>query len=179
MAAYVLLREKHFSIMTYPLAILNRLLRIWPSYIVAILIFYSIFMHLGEGPNWQIVVGQVGLCDMMWRSLLFVDNFVKNGTEMCMNWGWYLQNDMQMFVVSAFFILIYKKNKFFASFSIILTILTSYAYTMSYNYTHHYKVPIHLEDFGPDDTSFTNLYIKPYSRCPPYLIGLLLGIGYI
>ena len=179
MAAYVLLREKSFSFFTYPLAILNRVLRIWPSYIIAILIFYSILMHLGDGPIWHIWLDQVYLCDNMWRALLFIDNFVDNGTEMCMNWGWYLQNDMQMFAFSALLILFYKRDKFFGSFSIILTIVISFAFTMTYNYTHNYKVPIHFEDFGPEDTSFQNIYIKPYSRCPPYLIGLLLGIGYM
>ena len=59
MAAYVLLKEKFFSISNYPLLILNRLLRIWPSYLISILIFYSIFMHLGSGPNWDLAENQV------------------------------------------------------------------------------------------------------------------------
>ena len=115
----------------------------------------------------------------MWRSLLFIDNFVNNGAEICMIWGWYLQNDMQLFIASAIFILLYKRNKFFSCYSIIITIVVSYAYTLSYNYTHHYKQPIHLEDMDPEDTSFTDLYVKPYSRCPPYFIGVLLGMGYM
>ena len=179
MAAYVLLRQKNFNLFTYPLVIFNRLLRIWPSYIVAILIFYSIFMHLGSGPNWHLGLDQVQLCDGMWRSLLFLDNFIYNGTQMCMNWGWYLQNDMQMFVVSGLVLLFYRKSKFATCFLIVLMIGASFAFTMAFNYTHYYKQPIHLEDFGPTDTSFPNLYIKPYSRCPPYLIGVLLGIAYV
>jgi hypothetical protein len=30
---------------------------------------------------------------------------------MCMGWGWYLQNDMQIFVFSLIFIFIYTKNR--------------------------------------------------------------------
>jgi peptidoglycan/LPS O-acetylase OafA/YrhL len=36
----------------YLLAILQRALRFWPSYIFIILIYYSIYLHLGSGPQW-------------------------------------------------------------------------------------------------------------------------------
>jgi peptidoglycan/LPS O-acetylase OafA/YrhL len=50
--AFVFLREKNKSWLKYPFAILQRVLRIWPCYIITILIYYSVFMHLGSGPRW-------------------------------------------------------------------------------------------------------------------------------
>lgn len=69
------------SVLKYPLAILHRLLRFWPSYIMAILIYYSLFLHSGEGPLWWTVekAGQVENCSSIWKPLIFVDNLVDNG----------------------------------------------------------------------------------------------------
>lgn len=52
LVAYSFLRNKMKSMMKYPLAILHRVLRFWPSYIMAMLFFYGIMIHLGDGPLW-------------------------------------------------------------------------------------------------------------------------------
>jgi len=57
-------------------------------------------------------LGQIPYCDGAWKSILFVDNLVDNGERMCMAWGWYLQNDMQIFIFSLFFIFLYVKNRY-------------------------------------------------------------------
>lgn len=95
------------------MAILHRVLRFWPSYIVIILLYYSVQIHVGDGPLWKenLTLGQIPDCEGGWKALLFVDNLVDNGRHMCMPWGWYLQNDMQIFVFSMIFILIYAKHR--------------------------------------------------------------------
>ena len=52
--AYVFIREvqNNKSKFAYPLAFIQRLLRFWPSYIMAMLIFYTIYLNLGSGPRW-------------------------------------------------------------------------------------------------------------------------------
>ena len=47
----------------------------------------------------------------MWKPLLFVDNLVDNGNSMCMGWGWYLQNDMQIFIFSIPILYLYSRNR--------------------------------------------------------------------
>jgi len=47
LVAYSFLRNKMKSILKYPLAILHRVLRFWPSYIMAMLIYYSMMLHTG------------------------------------------------------------------------------------------------------------------------------------
>jgi hypothetical protein len=115
----------------------------------------------------------------MWKPLLFVDNLVDNGNSMCMGWGWYLQNDMQIFLFSVFILLIYAKSRFWSFMTTFITIGISFAYTMQQSYDNGYLYTTHLTDFSTFADYMSNLYIKPWSRCPPYLFGLILGIVYI
>lgn len=65
----------------------------------------------------------------MWKPLLFVDNLVDNGETMCISWGWYLQNDMQIFVVSVIILYWYQqKSKIQAKITIFMLIMASSAY---------------------------------------------------
>lgn len=52
LVAYSFLRNNMKSIMKYPLAIVHRLLRFWPSYIMAMVVYYGIMLHTGSGPLW-------------------------------------------------------------------------------------------------------------------------------
>jgi peptidoglycan/LPS O-acetylase OafA/YrhL len=50
--AYQFAKDLTPSLKKYPLRILGRLLRILPSYMLTILIWYSMFIHWGDGPRW-------------------------------------------------------------------------------------------------------------------------------
>ena len=97
----------------YPLAVVHRVLRFWPSYIAAMLIYYGIFIHLGSGPIWFKVetAGQIDNCSAMWKPIFFMDNIIDNGESMCMGWGWYLQNDMQIFIASIPILYLYNTKR--------------------------------------------------------------------
>lgn len=79
LVAYVMLKDTTKSDLKYPLAIVQRVLRFWPSYLFTILFYYSFYKHLGSGPNWDTDTWNVQMCDKMWKPLLFVDNLVDNG----------------------------------------------------------------------------------------------------
>jgi len=160
------------------MAVVHRLLRFWPSYIVVILLYYSIQIHTGSGPMWGLhnTLGQIPDCASGWKALLFVDNLVDNGEHMCLPWGWYLQNDMQIFVFSMLFIMIYMKNRIAGYISIGLMMslgLGLNIYEVIVRDIHHVT---HLIDFVKWQDYFVNIYIKPWIRCPPYLLGLTLGL---
>lgn len=70
----------------------------------------------------------------MWRGLLFLDNIIDKGNNMCMGWAWYLQNDMQIFIYSVFILFIYSKSKFWAFITTFVTIGFSLWYTMEVVY---------------------------------------------
>lgn len=162
--------------MKVPLAVVNRILRFWPSYLIAVFIFYSVLLHLGSGPYWSSLQAQTQLCGHWWRSLLFIDNLVQNGKYICMSWSWYLHIDMQLFIFSAIVLCLYHKHKLYCVLLLWLTMVASLAFTMYMNITHDFKQAIHLDDFGPKDTSFTDVYTKPWCRCAPYLYGILFAM---
>jgi peptidoglycan/LPS O-acetylase OafA/YrhL len=178
LVAYSFMREKSKSYLKYPMAIVHRVLRFWPSYIVVILLYYSVQIHTGNGPMWGLhnTLGQIPDCAGGWKALLFVDNLVDNGEHMCLPWGWYLQNDMQIFVFSLIFIMIYAKNRLAGYASISLMMALGLALNIEEVITRDIHHVTHLIDFVKWQEYFVNIYIKPWIRCPPYLLGLTFGL---
>lgn len=114
----------------------------------------------------------------MWKSLLFVDNLVDNGADMCLGWGWYIQNDMQIFIYCMFMLFILGKNKIVGKVLIWVSIIGSAVFTFVMSQINGYTQITHLSDFLTWNTYFADVYIKPWARCAPYLYGLILGIAY-
>ena len=178
LVAYAVLKDNSLNLVKYPLAILNRYLRFFPSYLMAILIFYCFLLHMTWGPFSGLSDSSIVACRAIWRPLLFVDNLVDNGENMCMGWGWYLQNDMQMFIYSMLILVIYNSSRFWSIISIYLSISISYAYVFQQTFDNQYKFYTHLSDAANGEDYQLNIYYKPWARCPPYLFGLFLGILY-
>lgn len=75
------------------MTILHRLLRIWPCYILAIMINSYLAPYWGEGPRWFSARTGFECPAGSWRNILFIDNWFKNGKEICFGWGWYLSTE--------------------------------------------------------------------------------------
>ncbi len=165
--------------MKYPLAILHRVLRIWPAFILAMMIYYSIYMHLGQGPFWTQQQPIVKLCNHMWRQIFFINNFVDNGNEMCLNWSWYLQVDFQIFIVCIILLFIYGRVNRIASYSIAsLLVVGSITFNIVYTQQHQQKLFTDVQALMSFGNYVLDVYIKPYARWTPYFMGLYLGIFY-
>jgi peptidoglycan/LPS O-acetylase OafA/YrhL len=71
--------------------IVHRLIRIWPTYILAILIFWKIAPYLSNGPIWLSFSMTSDNCSgggFLWN-MLFLDNFVNHGPfglDYCFGW---------------------------------------------------------------------------------------------
>ena len=50
--AFIMLRQK-ITFKICGLGILQRALRIWPAYILTMILFYSLVMKMGSGPFWR------------------------------------------------------------------------------------------------------------------------------
>lgn len=114
----------------------------------------------------------------MWKPLLFVDNLVDNGETQCMGWGWYLQNDMQLFLVSLILLFVYSIKPIVSKILIGLLSLGAIIFTYVWTYDHDVYVISHLNDFSTWGDYMLNVYMKPWARAPPYMVGLFLGIIY-
>ena len=71
--------------------ILHRLIRIWPTYMIAILIFWKIAPYFGDGPIWNAFYQFTSECNNggVVANMFFVDNFGDhgpNGRKYCFAW---------------------------------------------------------------------------------------------
>lgn len=164
--------------MKYPFAILQRALRIWPAYLMTIIFYYSVFMHLGSGPRWSANEPVVNMCSKFWRSLLFIENIADNGTETCLVWGWYLQVDFQMFLVCLLLLGVYSYHKKASFVFGGLLIVGSWTYNLIYTQVHAQKVFIDLKSLTAFIGYFQDIYVKPWARWSPYILGVFLGLTY-
>jgi hypothetical protein len=96
-----------------------------------------------------------------------------------MGWGWYLQNDMQLFIFSMFIMLLYTFNKLISKLTIWAATLGSLAFTYFWTKSNGTYVITHLKDFEKWGDFFQDVYVKPWARAPPYLFGLFLGMLYV
>lgn len=114
----------------------------------------------------------------MWKSIFFVDNLVNNGETPCMGWGWYIQNDMQLFIASIILLYVYKLKPIVSKVLLCLMIIGSMVFTFVWTMNNGTLVITHLSDVVKWGTFINDVYVKPWARLPPYFLGLLFGIMY-
>ena len=131
--AYKFTECKQKSIGSYGMSLLKKLARIMPSYLLTLIFYYSIFLHLCSGPKWVLNDEYINICKNMWRSILFVDNFVNNGKTLCMPWAFYLQVEMQLFLVILIVLFIYHHSKLGSL--LLAASLIAYSWTINIIYT--------------------------------------------
>lgn len=175
--AYIFLKSnKPGSLSTILLNILQRALRLWPAYLVAMLLFFSVYMGLDSGPFWYQMQYQTQFCSKMWKEVLFLANFVDNGSGGCLSWGWYLQVDFQLFILGLLLLTCYSwRKKIFYSLLILLAVGSS-VYTFLYTQLNDITIFLDLTSSSNYVEYMHDVYIKPYGRCLPYFMGLLFGI---
>ncbi|EAS03650.1 acyltransferase family protein (macronuclear) [Tetrahymena thermophila SB210] len=160
----------------YFLALVNRIVRILPTYFVALMIFWKLVPYFGQSPTWQRYIIHAGECDdIWWQKLLFIDNLIKPKSK-CFGWGWYLSNDLQMYLFSMILIMIYATNKRIGKWCIALSVIIFCAVSIWLSFKYNLLIPVNAQTFALNIGD--NYYYKPWARCPPYLFGLLFGIFY-
>ena len=159
----------------------HRIYRIWPSYVLCIMILYKLSVYFWSGPVWGSFKTLTELCDdKWWTNLLYIDNlFGRHSSQYCFAWGWYLSNDFQMFLVSPFLLFLYTRNKklgLISMFSLLgLSFLASFVISFVYNLKSDKGLFL-----SPKNNDFFNLlYNKPWIRGDVYILGLLVAIFYL
>jgi len=97
-----------------------------------------------------------------------------------MSWSWYLANDMQFYIVSPIFLVLLWWKEIVGVVTIAIAILATGIARAAIILSHENWPPISI--FSMDEKQFElvepfwrAVYIKPYCRCGPFLVGLLLG----
>ena len=159
----------------------HRIYRIWPSYMLCIMISYKLSVYVWSGPVWGAFKYMTGLCDgRWWTNLLYIDNlFGRDTSHYCFGWGWYLSNDFQLFLISPFLLFLYTRNKILGLFSIFGLLGLSFLASFVISFVNHFKSDKGLVS-SPDNKEFFNLlYSKPWIRGDVYILGLLIAIFYL
>jgi len=179
LVSYLLLRELdrnkgRFNIFIF---YLHRYLRLTPVYAIILGFIATLMVYIGSGPNWGFTYNTAEACrNEWWHNFLYINNFFDPpGT--CMGETWYLANDMQFFLISPLFIYTLWRWRMFGFILIAVTTLASLGGTVAeyivYDLPPEIMASRQLEANNPH--FFGDYYIKPWTRIPPYLVGIVLG----
>jgi hypothetical protein len=135
---------------------------------------------LGSGPLWSQIRNMTLECEQYWwTNLLFINNFVPNGIgNVCYGIGWYLANDMQCFWLAPVLVwMYYKLSKKYSWITSAALLLFCVVITVVICIENNFNVMfIATENEAAD--FHRKIYIKPYCRLGPYVLGLYTGYIY-
>lgn len=165
------LRERRGKI-NVAAALVLRYLRLTPSLVVAMLVYYGILPYLADGPfapRFQDSVFR--RCDKWWWSeLTYTVNFVPMDPDaVCMGWTWFLGDDMIFFIMGIAILPLYYRRRLLGWIAVGCIAAASLAACTWLLVRYHLSV--YIFDFHYRDYSYY-AYSKPYTRAPAYLVGV-------
>lgn len=140
-------------------------------------VYHCLSAYWFDGPQWQQQGMDYENCHKnWWTNLLYINNLV-NFEEGCMNWAWYLANDMQFYIFSPVLLIpLYYSSIFgLAVCGAALTIMTIIPFIISYAYDLPPSLFGGVDPPSNDFSYFTKYYVKPYCRMGPYIVGIVTG----
>ena len=182
LVAYLTLREMkrkggRFPVITY---YLHRYLRLTMVYAFLLFFWWALTMYLGNGSHWLAGLGEHSIlqqnCEKYWwTNLLYINNFYPwQLADECMGWTWYLANDMQFYVIAPLILIplyyFFPIGLLVGGVLLIGSFVANGAIAGTYRFSANVLLPSPHEMHESDD-----IYIKPYCRVAPYLVGLALG----
>jgi len=151
---------------------IQRWIRLTPTYMFLVCCNLFLMIRWGSGPFWNGFDVEIQNCaDYWWTNILYINNIVTaEGGMSCYAVSWYLANDFQFFLALPFFVLIALKfNKYIGMLVPMSICIASWVVYYIRAYENNWGVSL----FG---SSFKDYYINPFSRCPTYLIGVMLAM---
>lgn len=148
----------------------KRLVRIMPLYLMVMLMSEVASTYFRETSIIEIDENYDYNCqNYWWRNLLFIQNFYPF-RELCLCHSWSLACEWQYFIITTVIYVIYCKNKLFgkAIFGAVATIFFGTSTFMAFYYKFTPTFDVYL-------TTLDDLYVSPFSRAPPYFVGVAIG----
>lgn len=160
------------------LAILHRFLRVIPVYMFCLFFFWTLQKHLGSGPGYVLIdeFFNADCQDYWYTNLVFLNNFIPEGRGSgCVEVGWYLANDMQFFIVAAIILVLYIKTSRVLGWTLIMLMCIIGCISAGIvSYLHGLNAMVFAMDKCQEYIEY--YYTKPYTRSPPYFLGIACGI---
>ncbi|EYB93025.1 hypothetical protein Y032_0187g1123 [Ancylostoma ceylanicum] len=172
--------------MTWIMFYVHRYLRLTPPMMLFIG-FYVVILPFTDGPYSAALTDYLGTIednvrrcqDNWWRNMLYINNFyLEEGAAACYNILWYLALDTQFYFVAPIFLV--SLYLFPVVGFILLTLCCAGSIAYVYVATYRYDLPATIIGFfssfsGKIDVFFSEYYEKPWARCTPYFIGIIVG----
>ncbi|XP_065155198.1 O-acyltransferase like protein-like [Atheta coriaria] len=156
---------------------LHRYLRLTPAMAAVIVVHVTILKHFGSGPYWPKNGGANEACKKYWWSmLLYIHNYV-NPEEWCIGQSWYLQVDMQLFLLSPLILFPIKRWPRITLAAIVVAALASISTSFAVAWVHKLTDmnSINLDNPNALTDYMTIYYTATYTRAAPWLIGIIVG----
>ncbi|KAG5684554.1 hypothetical protein PVAND_013779 [Polypedilum vanderplanki] len=150
----------------------RRYLRYTPVYAAMILIVICFEKYFVTGP-YVFTSLRDNCVTNWWMALLHIQNYLP-GADMCLDYGWYLNADFQLFLISPFIILLIHKfgKKLLALPAALCFISIIYTITISVIFDMRYRTL----DAGQGLENFLRwYYYQTPPRSGPWFIGIILG----
>ena len=188
LVAYLTLRQMARKNGRFPFIAyyVHRYLRLTPAYAFVLFFIWLVSMHITDGPYYTQDTGvgsnQYEYCEKYWwTNLLYINNVYpwKLGEE-CIGWSWYLANDMQFYIISPLIIIplyfFFPLGLLLAGGFLMLSFIITGALTGVFDFQANTFAPFAYQYATNVTVSSQDLlYIKPWHRISPYLVGLILG----
>ncbi|XP_045202055.2 nose resistant to fluoxetine protein 6-like [Mercenaria mercenaria] len=150
----------------------HRYWRLTPPYMLLLMLYVPTFKYWANGPFWPQTGVDVDECkDTWWTNLLYINNVYK-ADKQCMGWSWYLANDMQFYVISPFMLVPLYYSPIAGAVACLALILGNFISAGMISSHSHFHANIL---FDQDQTVGMKLYVKPWTRVGPYVVGFFTG----
>ncbi|XP_041476434.1 nose resistant to fluoxetine protein 6-like [Lytechinus variegatus] len=160
----------------------HRWWRLTPVYMATMGIFALLKPHFGLG--WSTDFFSEYIKDacrrLWWTHPLYINNLYpwpNDMDESCMGWSWYLANDMQFFIISPFIIIVLYKNGKAGLCLVASVMMVSLSSLFGINWYYGFTINAQerYTDNVPEPGNEDVIYPKPYTRIPPYLVGMIVA----
>lgn len=173
------LKENNGSMGSWGLIYVNRIVRLLPLYMFSMFFFMKFLVLFGgDGPLFYMYQTTTECSKFWFWHMTFLNNVVPwSDHDTCMPWTWYLANDFQFFLILPFLVQLYhdrtKRKQVFTYVMLgllgmctVIQMVVILANSLSVSY------------FTYKDEYWSVYYVKPYSRLPVFLVGVVAGCSY-
>ncbi|XP_064457551.1 nose resistant to fluoxetine protein 6-like isoform X2 [Ornithodoros turicata] len=165
--------------MNWAVFYLHRYIRMTPLMMAVIGICATVLPYMGDGPRWResIATYDVNCRKNWWINAIYLQNFVHR-PDMCLNHTWYSAVDFQLYIISPVLLYALYKSRRYGIGLIGAVLFASITATGVIIGLKKYPPMPYISNILPVEEMneyFADVYIKPYCRIGPFLIGMLTG----
>jgi peptidoglycan/LPS O-acetylase OafA/YrhL len=158
---------------------LHRYLRMTPLMMAIIAFTATLLKYISDGPaaSDSTVMFDSWCRKNWWINALYLHNFI-NRENMCLSHSWYSAVDMQLFIATPLILIPLHRRPKIGLYIILATLLSSMLLTGGLTIFNHLPAVPYMSDVVSAEIMnkyYGMIYIKPYTRIGPYLIGMALG----